>query len=121
MRKVLSLSFALGFLALAAVPVSGQDVTGTWVLEVELGANPGGVATFVLVQEGTVITGTYSGGVGDGLEVTGTVEDGRITLVFLSDLAGEVTYEGTIEGTTMKGECFYGDLGSGTFEGQKTG
>ena len=120
MRKVVSLSFALGFLALVAVPVSGQDVTGTWVLEVELGANPGGVATFVLVQEGTVITGTYSGGVGDGLEVTGTVEDGMITFTFESDLAGVVTYEGTMEGNTMKGVCFYGDLGEGTFEGTKS-
>ena len=119
MRQVLTLSLALGLLAFVAVPASGQDVTGTWILSVELGAAGGGDATFVLVQEGTEITGTYSGATGDGIEVTGTVEDGKITLVFLSDLAGEVTYEGTVEGTTMKGDCFYGDLGTGTFEGSK--
>lgn len=120
MRQVLTLSLALGLLAFVAVPASGQDVTGTWILSVELGAAGGGDATFVLVQEGTEITGTYSGATGDGIEVTGTVEDGKITLVFLSDLAGEVTYEGTIEEGTFKGECFYGDLGGGTFEGSKS-
>lgn len=120
MRRVLTLSLALSFLAIA-VPASGQDVTGTWVLSVDLGAAGGGDATFVLEQEGTAITGTYSGAVGDAVEVTGTVEDGVVKFMFVSDLAGEVAFEGTIEGTTMKGECFYGDLGSGTFEGQKTG
>ena len=120
MRQVLTLSLALGLLAFVAVPASGQDVTGTWVLAVDLGPGGGGDATFVLVQEGTDITGTYTGGVGDQLEVKGTVEDGAITLEFVSDLAGVVIYEGTIEEGTFKGECFYGDLGGGTFEGSKT-
>ena len=60
MRKIRALSFALGFLALVAAPVSGQDVTGTWVLTVELGGAGGGDVVFVLVQEGAEITGTYS-------------------------------------------------------------
>ncbi|MCH8811842.1 MAG: hypothetical protein IID07_08420 [Gemmatimonadetes bacterium] len=121
MRQVLTFSLALGLLAFVAVPASGQDVTGTWVLSVDLGPGGGGDATFVLVQEGTEITGTYSGGVGDQLEITGSVEDGMITLNFVSDLAGAITYEGTIEEGTFKGACFYGDLGDGTFEGSKTG
>ena len=92
MRRVLTLSLALGFLALA-VPVSGQDVTGTWVLSVDLGAAGGGDATFVLEQEGTAITGTYSGAGGDAVEVTGTVEDGVGKFMFVSDLAGEGAFE----------------------------
>ena len=117
MRQVLTLSLALGLLAFVAVPASGQDVTGTWVLAVDLGPGGGGDATFVLVQEGTEITGTYTGATGEGIEVKGTAEDGVIKFSFLSDLAGEVSYEGTMEGTTMKGTCLYGDLGGGTFEG----
>ena len=120
MRKIRTLTFALGFLALVVVPVSGQDVTGTWVLSVDLGAGQGGDVVFVLVQEGAEITGTYSGQTGDGVEVTGKVEDGVITFSFLSDLAGEVSYEGTIEEGTFKGTCIYGDLGEGTFEGSKS-
>ncbi len=119
MRQVRTLSIVLGFLALIALPVSGQDVTGTWILSVDLGAQ-GGDATFVLMQEGTEITGTYTGATGEGIEVKGTAEDGVIKFSFLSDLAGEVSFEGAMEGTTMKGTCNYGDLGEGTFEGSKS-
>ncbi len=121
MRQVRTLTLALGFLALVALPASGQSVTGTWILSVDLGAAGGGDATFVLEQEGTTISGTYNGAVGDGLEVTGTVEDGMVNFTFQSDLAGEITYRGTIEGTTMEGTCVYGDLGEGTFAGSKSG
>ncbi len=120
MRRVRTLFLALGFLALIAVPVSGQDVTGTWVLSVDLGPGGGGDATFVLEQEGTTVTGTYSGALGEGVEVSGTAEDGRVRFTFES-LAGEIIYRGTVEGTTMEGTCIYGLLGDGTFEGSKSG
>jgi hypothetical protein len=109
MSRVRTLSFALGFLALIAVPVFGQDITGTWVLSVDLGPTGGGDATFVFEQEGTALSGTYGGSLGDGIGLSGTVEDGK------------VTYQGTVEGTTMEGICIYGQLGDGTFEGSKSG
>ena len=120
MRQIRTLSLALGFLAFVATPASGQDVTGTWVLSVDLGAAGGGDATFVFVQEGAEIKGTYTGQTGDGVEVTGTVEDGVIKFSFVSDLAGAVSYEGAIEEGVFKGTCIYGDLGEGTFEGSKS-
>ena len=120
MRRVRTLSFALGFLALIAVPVSGQDITGSWVLSVDLGAAGGGDAIFDFEQEGTALSGTYSGTLGDGIELSGTVEDGNVTFSFGSQ-AGEITYQGTVEGTTMEGICIYGQLGDGTFEGSKSG
>ncbi len=120
MRRVRTLSFALGFLALVAVPVSGQDVTGTWVLSVDLGAGGAGDATFVFEQEGTAITGTYTGAFGTDVEVSGTVEDGEIMFTFQADQVGEITYNGTIEGDTMTGTVIYGDLAEGTFEGSKS-
>jgi len=33
--------------------------------------------------------------------------------------AGEVVYEGKIEGNTMEGTCEYGLLGPGTFKGER--
>lgn len=120
MHRIRTLSFVLGFLALVAAPVAAQDMTGTWILSVDLGAAGGGDATFVLEQEGMAITGTYSGALGDDIELTGTVEDGSVRLTFESQ-AGEIIFLGTVEGTTWSGDCIYGQLGDGFFEGSKTG
>ena len=120
MRRALTLSFALAVLALVAVPASAQEIAGTWVLSVDLGVGGGGDATFVFEQEGTTLTGTYSGTLGDNVELTGTVEDGEIRFTFESQ-AGEIIFYGTVEGNTMEGDCIYGQLGDGVFEGSKSG
>jgi hypothetical protein len=91
-------------------------VTGTWVLSVSLVTGTGD-ATFVLEQEGSTITGTYTGTMGRRLAVTGTEEDGLVKLFFASE-EGLVSYEGRIEGITMEGTCVYGDRGEGTFRGR---
>ncbi len=93
-----------------------NGVTGTWVLAVDLPGGSGN-ARFVLEQEGTTITGRYSGAMGSRIAVTGTVEDGTVKLFFPSG-AGLITYEGSIEGITMTGTCDYGDRGEGTFKGR---
>ena len=93
-----------------------NGVTGTWVLSVDLARAGSGTPTFVLEQEGTRISGTYSGYMGSRIAVTGTVENGVVKLFFPSR-EGLVAYEGTIEGITMSGTCVYGDMGEGTFKG----
>ena len=95
---------------------ANQELTGTWVLSVDLGPAGGGDATFVLEQDGTHISGTYSGLWGTRLKVRGTVEDGLVKFSFVST-RGVVVYEGTLEGTTLKGRCVYGQLDPGTFAG----
>ena len=119
MLRLRNISLALTLAALFAIPASGQDVAGTWVLSVDLGPGGGGDATFVLDQNGTTITGTYSGALGDAIDVSGTADGGTVRLTFESQ-AGEIIYRGTVEGTTMTGTCIYGQLGDGTFEGNKT-
>ncbi len=94
-----------------------DGVTGTWVLSVDLGRAGSGNPRFVLEQEGTTITGTYSGAMGSRIAVTGTVENGVVKLFFPSR-EGVVAYEGRIEGITMTGTCVYGDMGEGTFKGR---
>jgi hypothetical protein len=93
-----------------------NGVTGTWVFSVDIPTGSGN-ATLVLEQEGSTITGTYSGAMGDRLPVTGTSEDGVVKLFFASD-EGLVSYEARLEGITMEGTTVYGDRGAGTFRGR---
>jgi hypothetical protein len=79
-----------------------------------------GDARLVLYRDGDRITGTYRGAMRRGIQVDGGVRDGRVELSFESE-RGQVTYEGTLEGTTMQGICVYGDVGRGTFEGRRRG
>ena len=93
-----------------------NGVTGTWVFSVDIPTGSGN-ATLVLEQEGSSITGTYSGVMGDRVPVTGTAEEGVVKLFFASD-EGLVSYEARLEGITMEGTCVYGDRGAGTFTGR---
>ena len=117
MPQVRTLLLALGFLALVVLPVSGQNVAGIWVLSVDLGAGGGGNATFVLAQDGTAITGTYSGAYGTDVAVRGTAENGRIMFTFQTNQLGEISYNGTFEGDSMTGTVVYGAVANGTFAG----
>ena len=99
--------------------VTGQDLVGTWVLSVDLDVGSGD-ATFVFEVDGNQITGMYSGAMGDHM-ITGTIEVSTVRFGFSADDVGDVTYEGTIDGDSMAGDCEYGDLGSGTFSGSKSG
>jgi hypothetical protein len=111
--------FATAFTLAEAAPLAAQTVAGTWVLDVALDAGTG-QATFVLQVEGTAVTGTYAGVLGD-QAVTGSIEGSILRLRIDSPDAGEVTFRGEIEGDTIEGECVYGALGAGTFEGRRTG
>jgi len=106
-------------LALAVQPagVDAQEAAGRWVLSVDLDAGSGD-ATFVFEVEDGVITGTYSGTLGE-QQVHGTVEGAKVSFSFEQDQVGTVSYEGTIEGDSMSGTCEYGMLGAGTFSGTR--
>ena len=117
-RTAPSLVLAL-VLALAAAPAAAQDVAGRWVLDVNLDAGSG-QATFLFEVDGSTITGTYEGVLGQA-QITGTIEGNVVRFGFDSADAGEVTFDGIVEGNTMEGACEYGLLGSGTFTGAKAG
>lgn len=108
---------ALAALALAAGTAAAQDVSGTWDFQVDLDAGSG-EATFVLVQQGDSLSGTYNGVLGE-QQVRGTVEGNVVRFGFSEGQVGTVSYEGTIEGNTMQGRCSYGALGDGSFRGTK--
>lgn len=112
------LAFAL-VIGATASPAAAQDAAGRWLLDVNLDAGSG-QATFVLEVQGTEITGTYEGILGE-QAVTGTIEGNNVRFGFDSPDAGLVSFEGVIEGSSMEGTCEYGALGAGTFSGTKTG
>lgn len=114
-----TLGSGLMLLALLALPVHGQDATGTWQVTVDLGSGGTGGVTLVLEQSGPAVSGTYSGTYGSLVPLSGTAEDGRIMLAFTTNGVGEVSYDGTLAGDTMSGSVSYGTDLSGTFEASR--
>jgi hypothetical protein len=107
-------AFAVAQLASAA------DVTGTWIMVVETGAGSGS-PTFVLVQKGEALSGTYKGMLGEA-QVSGTVKGDEVTIEYKVDGQGQtlaVKYSGKTDGKTMSGKVSLGQLGEGTFTGTK--
>ena len=96
------------------------DVTGTWIMSVQTSAGSGS-PTFVLVQKGEALSGSYRGQLGEA-QVTGTVKDDEVTIEYKVDgQAGSlaVKYSGKTDGKTMSGKVSLGQLGEGTFTGTK--
>lgn len=109
---------ALTVLMFSALTLLGADLTGTWSVAVVLDAGSG-AATFTFKQTGDALSGTYTGTFGQA-QVTGTVKGDQVEWSFDSDQVGKVTYQGTIDGAgKMKGTVIYGQLGKGTFTGER--
>lgn len=92
------------------------DVSGTWDVEIELGGQSGS-PVFTLKQEGEKLSGKYKGQFGDA-NLKGTVTGNKIQFTFPIE-GGDVTYKGTIEKDTMKGEADYAGQASGTWSGKR--
>ena len=111
-------------LAIAAFTVvqvaAAADVTGTCIRGVQTSAGSGS-PTFILVQKGDALSGSYKGQLGEA-QVTGTVKDDDVTIEYKVDgQAGSlaVKYWGKTDGKTMSGKVSLGQLGEGTFTGTK--
>ena len=111
-------SAALAGAALAA----DANVAGEWDFTVETQAGTGS-PHFSLKQDGTALSGTYKGQLGEA-PVTGTVKGNEVTINFKVNAQGTdlaITYSGTVEGDAIKGKVSLGELGEGTFTGKKAG
>jgi len=91
-------------------------MAGTWLLRVDLGSGGTGQVTLVLEQDGTDVSGTYSGSYGTLVPLTGTAADGRVFLAFPNERVGDISYEGTVVADSMWGSVAYGTELDGTFE-----
>ena len=118
-RMLVATLAALAFVSVSAV-AADVNVTGTWTMAVETQAGTGS-PTFILKQEGTAVTGSYKGQLGEA-PVTGTVKGNELTLNYKVNAQGtdlSVTYTGTVDGSNIKGKVSLGELGEGTFTGKK--
>ena len=94
--------------------------TGEWAFEVQTDQGSGS-PTITFKQGGEKLTGKYAGQLGNA-DLTGTVKGNAIRFTFTVDAQGQqapVTYEGTVEKTTMKGKLDIGGMVSGTFTAKK--
>jgi|WetSurMetagenome_2_1015567.scaffolds.fasta_scaffold352277_2 hypothetical protein len=113
---VFALAFVIGTVAIAAE----TDVAGTWDMTVE---SPQGTAhpMLVLRQNGSRITGTYRGRLGEA-PLQGSLTDDRIqfsvTLKF-QDQSTTVTYTGTVDRDAMNGTAQFGENGSGKWSARR--
>lgn len=110
------MTMTLLFISAASVFAQAIDVSGKWNMKVETTAGSGS-PVFVLKQQGDLITGTYTGQLGEAA-VKGTLKDKEIRLEFKANEIA-VVYTGTVDGNMMKGKAVFGDLGEGTFSGSK--
>lgn len=109
--------FVLGEPSWAADPT---NVAGTWNITVE-SPNGTGTPTVVLKQDGETLTGTYKGRYGES-PVKGTIKGNEIKFSTTISPQGqdlEITYSGTVDGSTMKGKASFGSFGEGSFSAKK--
>jgi hypothetical protein len=122
MRRVFLVVLAAAAMLSGAVFAADANVSGEWDFTVETQAGPGN-PHFSLKQDGTTLSGTYKGALGEA-PITGTVSGNEVTIKFKANAQGadlDVTYQGTVEGDTMKGKVSLGEFGEGTFTGKKVG
>lgn len=115
MKKALA---CVAVVVLFSLSLLALDLTGTWNAKVNLGDQQGS-PTFVLKQDGSKLTGTYSGALGEA-PVTGTIKGSDVTLDFEASGA-KIHYTGKVDsaGTKMEGTVDYGGQASGTFTATK--
>jgi hypothetical protein len=118
-RRLLVASVAAAALVSTAV-WADANVTGKWTMTVTTQAGTGS-PTFDLKQEGSNVTGTYKGQLGEA-PVTGSVKGDDLTLNIKISAQGQelaVTYTGKVDGNSVSGKVSLGELGEGTFTGKK--
>ena len=121
MRRLFIAMLASSALVGAAV-AADANVAGEWDFTVETQAGTG-TPHFSLKQDGSNVTGTYKGQLGEA-PVTGTVKGNELTINFKVNAQGTdlaITYSGTVDGNSIKGKVSLGELGEGSFTGKKSG
>ena len=121
MKFKLNLTLILIIFSGFSFAANGPSINGIWIMSVQTGAGSGN-PTFNLTQEGEMITGTYTGQLGEA-PVTGTIKENNVELNIKVEGMGQemmIQYKGTLEEDgSLKGTVKLGQFGEGTFTGKK--
>jgi hypothetical protein len=119
MVRLLAMALVIGMICAA---LAAHDISGRWEFTVET-AMGSGSPSFVFMQDGEKLTGTYTGLFGKA-ELSGTVKGDKIDFQFnfsYQGQSGTAHYSGTIESdTNMKGKVEYSGLGEGEWTAAKS-
>jgi hypothetical protein len=99
---------------------ASANISGVWDFTVET-AQGSGSPVFTFKQDGETLTGTYKGQFGEA-PLTGTVKGSDVKFSIKVNAQGQefnVTYTGTVDGSSMKGKASLGELGEATFTAKK--
>lgn len=117
----LSLALAAPAAAQDAPAPPAADLTGEWVLTVEL-TNGAGSRAVEFVQDGNELTGTIASSMASG-DLTGTIDGDQVNfsvVLAMETQLFKVTYSATWrDGMLVDGTVDLGDYGSGTFTGER--
>ena len=120
---VLCLTSTLPFTRVLAQDRSSVDVSGAWVLTVEMSMGTA-TPTIDLTQDGEKISGIYVSRYGD-YPVAGTVKGRRLTFSFTmrADDPVTITYTGEVssDGRTIRGTANLGEMGEATWTARRGG
>ncbi len=123
MARLAALTFALALLA--PLPASAQpaDLSGSWLLSVEINGTTT-TPKLTLTQSADSLSGNYASETLGTASIRGTVDGNGFTISFTASMQGQpipVRYQGTLEEDgTLKGTLQIADGAiSGTFTGRK--
>lgn len=110
------LMLAIASVGLANAADPAASLTGKWDVVTQLPIGPGN-PSFDLTQDGSKITGTYSGALGQS-PVTGSIEGNAFKISFTASNI-DCEYVGTVNGDEISGMLSLKGLGDGTFKGTR--
>ena len=110
------LMLAIASVGLANAADPAASLTGKWDVVTQLPIGPGN-PSFDLTQDGSKITGTYSGALGKS-PVTGSIEGNAFKISFTASNI-DCEYVGTVNGDEISGMLSLKGLGDGTFKGTR--
>jgi len=120
MNLFLSVILTSALLALFAFQQQKTDISGKWILTLEINLGTFNPVLDLKQENDTLITGEYSGVFGE-IPLKGTLKGNDFVIIVPIQDPEKMTLNGTLDDKMIKGKVTYtvSTLGEGTFTGEK--